>query len=186
VLVVTSDHGTEFGEHGREGHALGVYVEQNHVPLIVRHPSLVAGGRIATPVSLIDIAPTLLAFAGVEPPATFAGHSLLPAMRGETGLRGRPVFSDQMWGKRQTTLRRGPWAWVETATASQLFDMDADPRQQHDVAAEHGALVARGQARISTYRTSCARMRKRLRSGRRAGPLDPERVRSLRALGYLE
>jgi arylsulfatase A-like enzyme len=185
VLVVTSDHGTEFGEHGGEGHARGVYVEQNHVPLIIRHPSLAAGRRIATPVGLVDLAPTLLALAEVEPPVTFAGRSLLPALRGE-GLPGRPVFSDQMWGKRQTTLRRGRWAWVHTAEAFELFDMTADPTQQRDVAAAHPDRAARGRARIAAYRKACAKTRQRLRSGRRDGPLDPQRVRSLRALGYLE
>jgi arylsulfatase A-like enzyme len=185
VLVVTSDHGTEFGEHGGEGHARGVYVEQNHVPLLVRHPSLPAR-RIATPVGLVDLAPTLLAFAGVEAPATFAGRSLLPVLRGEAALPGRPVFSDQMWGKRQTVLRRGSWAWVHTATAFELFDMAADPTQKRDVAAAHPALAARGKARIAAYRRACTKTRLRLRSGKRAGPLDPQRVRSLRALGYLE
>jgi arylsulfatase A-like enzyme len=186
VLMVTSDHGTEFGEHGGEGHARGVDVVQNHVPLIVRHPSRPAPRRIATPVGLADLAPTLLALAGVDAPATFAGRSLLPALRGEGALPGRPVFSDQMWGKRQTVLRRGRWAWVQTATAFELFDMPADPTQQRDVAAAHPALAARGKARIAAYRKACTKTRLRLRSGKRAGPLDPQRVRSLRALGYLE
>jgi hypothetical protein len=72
------------------------------------------------------------------------------------------------------------------AEAFELFDMTADPTQQRDVAAAHPDRAARGRARIAAYRKACAKTRQRLRSGRRDGPLDPQRVRSLRALGYLE
>ena len=186
VLVVTSDHGTEFGEHGGRGHALGVYAEQNHVPLLFRYPSLKAtGSRIPMPVSLIDLAPTLLAFAEVAPPSTFAGRSLLASLHGES-IEPQPVYSEQMWGKRQTLLRKGKWAWLETKSGLELYDMGTDPTQQHDLAATDAEVAARGAEEIRTFRQACHKIGVRLQSKVAAPPLDAEREQALRALGYLE
>jgi arylsulfatase A-like enzyme len=77
IVVVTSDHGEEFREHGKWLHGNGLYQEVVRVPLLVRAPGIESGTRVAEPVSLIDVAPTILALAGVEVPATFEGRDLL-------------------------------------------------------------------------------------------------------------
>ncbi len=187
LVVVTSDHGTEFEEHGGVGHALGVYEEQVHVPLVFRHPRLAHGGRrVAGAAALIDVAPTILELLGVERPASFAGTSLAPQLGGGAGP-GRPVFAEQLWGARQTLLRTDRMAWVQKDTGIELYDVAADPHEQKNLAAERADVAAQGAKEIAAFRTACTKQAAALRTtDGRLPPLDPERERTLRALGYLE
>ncbi|MDF1800788.1 MAG: sulfatase [Planctomycetota bacterium] len=84
LIVVTSDHGEEFFEHGNRGHRQSLYDEVLHVPLLVRAPgATAAGSRDDTLVGLQDLLPTVVEFAGLEPPTSSVGRSLLPATRSE-------------------------------------------------------------------------------------------------------
>ena len=188
VLVVTSDHGTEFGEHGGIGHARSVYDDQVHVPLIFRHPRLATGGkRISAVVPLLDLAPTLLELAGAAPPASFRGRSLVPFLRGETPPSTEPrVFAEQLWGARQTLLRDGRWAWIKTPKGTELYDMSVDPHQQKDLAPSDAQRAADGDKRIDAFRKACAAEQQALRAGGESAPLDPQRKRALEALGYVQ
>jgi len=78
VVVITADHGEEFKEHGRMAHGHALFNETLRVPLIVLAPGLPGGKVIENNVSLIDVAPTILALAGLPKQATFEGQSLLP------------------------------------------------------------------------------------------------------------
>lgn len=84
IIVLTSDHGEEFFEHGSmEGHQWTLYDEVLHVPLIVVFPDgRDAGRRIDTLVQSIDLAPTMLDFAGVPQPEVFQGRSLVRLLDG--------------------------------------------------------------------------------------------------------
>ncbi len=79
TLVVTSDHGEEFAEHGLLAHTQ-VYPECLHVPLLVVHPARREPLRLGQLVELVDLAPTLLELAGAPPPR-MSGQSLLPLLR---------------------------------------------------------------------------------------------------------
>jgi arylsulfatase A-like enzyme len=72
LVVVTSDHGEEFLEHGSWEHQKTLYGEVIRVPLVVRGPGVPAR-REPAPVSLLDVAPTVLAWAGLPAPASFQG-----------------------------------------------------------------------------------------------------------------
>jgi len=76
VLIVTSDHGEEFMEHGRLAHTQ-VYPECLEVPLLVVHPEVGSERRVASLVELVDIAPTLYELAGLEVPAGLSGSGLI-------------------------------------------------------------------------------------------------------------
>jgi arylsulfatase A-like enzyme len=90
VIVVTSDHGDGFGEHGFYGHMGGLYEETLHVPLVIRHPPVIEPGTVVDePVSLRRLHDTLLALSGVAE----SGRSLLTAAReGDDSF----VISEQM------------------------------------------------------------------------------------------
>ncbi len=185
LVVVTSDHGTEFGEHGGIGHARGVYDEQVHVPLVLHHPTLAAGGRrIPTAVSIIDLTPTVLDLLGQTVPEGLQGRSLAPLVRGEPLARG-DVFAEQLWGPRQTLLRTDDRAWIMKPGGTELYDVATDPREQHDLAPEHTDEAAAGAARITAFRDACAEVAKRIQTTA-AAPLDADRTRALKALGYLQ
>jgi arylsulfatase A-like enzyme len=79
MIVLTSDHGEEFGEHGKVGwHSHSLFDELLRVPLIVKLPAAAgAGTEVAHQVRGIDVAPTILGVLGLEAPASFSGMSLL-------------------------------------------------------------------------------------------------------------
>src|SRR5262249_24703959 len=97
IVVVTGDHGEQFLEHDQIGHGHSLYQPAVHVPLIVAGVrGAVAGGAVPEPVGLIDLAPTILALAGLPPEPAFRGENLAPLMmEGAPPLpRKEPIASD--------------------------------------------------------------------------------------------
>jgi arylsulfatase A-like enzyme len=92
LVVVTADHGEEFFEHQRRGHRQTLYDEVLRVPLLVRPPAGAAAREVRAQVSLSDLMPTLLDYAGAETPDSVHGRSLRPAIEG-SGIESRPAIS---------------------------------------------------------------------------------------------
>ena len=81
-MILTGDHGEGLGDHGEEQHSILLYREVMHVPLIVKLPGSLDGGRrIAAPAQLSDILPTVAAVLGLDTPKDVSGASLLDAGR---------------------------------------------------------------------------------------------------------
>ncbi len=186
VLLVTADHGIEFGEHGGIGHARGVYEEQVRVPLIVVDPRVPRARRVRGQVGLIDLAPTLLGLAGLPAPGHFVGTSLLPFLADGTEPPERTLVAEQLLGPRQTLVRTSRRAWIQKPSGLELYDLAADPREQKDLAPEMTSLAEEGAQRIADFRADCRRRQTSLRGGPGHVPLDPELTKSLRALGYIK
>jgi hypothetical protein len=90
LVIVTSDHGEEFFEHGHKGHRINLYDESILVPLIARGPGVAPNAAgIGGQVSLIDVAPTILAAAGLPIHAEMVGEDLGAALAGRAGDAGR-------------------------------------------------------------------------------------------------
>ncbi len=98
IVVVTADHGEEFREHGGAYHGSSLYDEQIRVPLLLLVPGL-DPQRVAAPVGLVDVAPTLLRLVGVDPPATMRGGDLRLLWHGTPVDRPSPVFATVMQKK---------------------------------------------------------------------------------------
>jgi len=92
VIAYSADHGEGFLEHGKWLHTMTLYRELLQVPLALRVPGI-PGQRVARPVSLVDLAPTLLEALGVPVPKTFQGRSLMPLMRGGS-LAPAPIYAE--------------------------------------------------------------------------------------------
>src|SRR5690606_37613960 len=90
VMVVFSDHGEAFGEHGLQEHSRSLYEIMVRVPLIIHVPG-VAPRAVDASVSLIDLGPTVLDLAGVATPGRMMGESLVPFLRGEAPVLTRPI-----------------------------------------------------------------------------------------------
>lgn len=138
--VVFGDHGEAFREHpGNVAHALFLYEENVRVPLFVAVPGvLTSSRRIPGMASLIDVAPTTLALAGIPIPRQYEGRSLLdqPA---------RVVRFATEQAVRRVGLRDGRWKfiWDEDSRRAQLFDLEADPEEERDLAPDKADLVER-------------------------------------------
>lgn len=95
ILLVTADHGEEFGEHGYTRHGKSLYQQALHIPAVLKlDRSRYGGQRVAAVASNIDLAPTLLELAGIEPPDSFQGRSLVPVLEKGAESSERPVFAE--------------------------------------------------------------------------------------------
>ena len=103
IVVVTSDHGEEFGEHGGFGHGRTLYEEVLHVPLMVCAPGI-APHPVSDEVTLADVAPTLLSLCGLEPLPGAGGRALLPEPAGEEPVIAAEVDEAHLGSQRALWL----------------------------------------------------------------------------------
>jgi arylsulfatase A-like enzyme len=96
ILVLSSDHGQMFGEHGKWLHRNSLYEEVLRVPLVMRYTDVISPGLvITTPVQTIDIMPTLLEWIGLPQPGNLDGLSLASLIQGQGMTETHPIFSEQ-------------------------------------------------------------------------------------------
>ena len=198
VVIFTSDHGEEFEDHQVEIQALktrgrfhghSLYSELLDVPLIIRYPPrLPRGARVEKLVRHIDLLPTVLDLAEVDPgpwSVRQEGSSLLPLMTGQDDEQSRWVFSERnLYGRQQRSVQDDRYKLiVEVGTERiELYDVIADPGERENLAESR-----RDEAdRLLTLLTEWAS---------RMGPVVPppesdaassEDLESLRALGYVQ
>jgi hypothetical protein len=149
VLVITADHGEEHGDHGGVFHGGTLYEEQLRVPLIVVAPGL-APRRIAAPVSLADVAPTVLAMVGAPALDDAEGLDLRPALAGHRFDRGPIAATEE--GLR--AVLRWPYKLVEDTRVGgvELFDLSADPRERTSLADARPDLLRELAAELAALR----------------------------------
>ena len=190
-VVLTSDHGEEFGDHGRMWHGETQYEELTKVPLIVRGPAAQQRGTtLAQMCSLVDLAPTLLDLAGLSQPGTFMGSSLLPLIRGEDRIAEivYSEFTDAPDAERKA-IRWQMMKYIEPNKQHQaeLYDLVADPREQTNLLETAPQRAAELMAQLRTWRQKQAVAAARIRKGRQGrAVIDAEMTEALRATGYVE
>jgi arylsulfatase A-like enzyme len=193
LVVVTSDHGEEFLEHGGKTHQQTLWEEVLHVPLIFWAPGrlLPAGRRVAEAVSLADVAPTITELVGLEGPARADGRSLVAWIRG-TGGTAPPVFSalyrPGVPQLRLVSLRAGDIKLIhDPQSGSWLqFDLGADPRERHPLEVGDQGLRALLANQLAAEERAVA-ARDRAAPAARTPPGLPAGVTErLRELGYVE
>ncbi len=144
MIIITADHGEEFGEHQHTSHGQTLYDEMIKVPLIIRFPHGEYGGtQIEEPVTLIDVMPTILDYMGIQNPPGMSGVSLSPYLEGEI-LKERPAFSDLRTDIFEFSLRTSRYhliyKTVEKGLTGKmggrflLYDIIGDPGERYDIA----------------------------------------------------
>ncbi|MGB5812868.1 MAG: sulfatase [Polyangiales bacterium] len=133
LLVITSDHGEEFNDHGSWGHGHSVYQELLHVPLMFRLPGRLPGGvKIPDAVSTLDVSATVTDLLGVSGMPTNEGRALSGLMRGVTPSWPLVAFSDFQDDRRVITTSR--WKFILRGNlTSTMFDLGADPEEKHEL-----------------------------------------------------
>ncbi len=172
LIVVTSNHGQEFADHGGWWHGSSLYEEQIRVPLLIKFPARTSGNpkgtRVSEQVRLIDVAPTLVEMAGTAVPDRWQGSPLTAAWT-ERSPRDRVAFSElDLDGNQVASLRTGDWKLIEAREGGTrglprcaLYHLAVDPGETENRCGDgdledhrkslHGELVAikakaRGQA----------------------------------------
>jgi hypothetical protein len=131
LLVVTSDHGEAFGEHGTHEHSKTLYDELLRVPLVFWGKSVVPR-TLTQPVSLIDLGPTLLESFGVQTPEGLAGQSLWPLLAGRDDTLTRPIIAE---GRLRRALILGSRKVIvdERVHTLEAYDLARDPGELHNL-----------------------------------------------------
>jgi arylsulfatase A-like enzyme len=187
LVVVTSDHGEEFGDHGGISHGARLYDELVKVPLFFVGDGVPAGMVDDRMVSSVDIVPTVFARLGLDPDPRFAGGDLF-ARRGDGAVEGDAVY--MQLADRLFAVRTRQWKLIETMKPerqTELFDLQADPGEQENLAEQQPERVAELRQRLAAWRESVPRLAEpRARPG--GAPRGPSKAEAerLRALGYLE
>jgi len=166
VVVFTSDHGYFYGEHGLNEERRLAYEETIRIPLLVRYPPRIKPGSVASDLVLtIDLAPTVLALAGVTPPATIEGRSLVPILTSEPREWRKSFlveyYSDTVFPRVLTmgysAVRTDRYKYIqyrELQNMDELYDLQADPYEERNLISAPAAAPV-----LDSLRTELARLR---------------------------
>ncbi len=156
VLVVTADHGEEFGEHGTDRHGHTLFNSLLAVPLVVRLPrSAAAGRRVVTPVSQTDIPQTVLDLAGLPTLPAADGRSVRPEIEGRSPER-RAIFAEQLspQGELIYAVVRDPHKLIQQMLPEpheMLFDIRRDMAERNNLAGEAPDTVRELRGLLSPF-----------------------------------
>jgi arylsulfatase A-like enzyme len=209
MVVLVADHGESLGQHDYVGHGRHVYEGIIHIPFIVRYPGHVkAGQTIDTPVSIIDVMPTIVdlsvknvVVAKKKVPIVFSGRSLANSL--ETGEKStdRWIYYVTFPGKKGYAPQWLSWVWVHneelplrfgridhfskmtwdpTEKKLSLYDLQADPHENH------ARVVAENSP---TYEADTSELRKwfsRTQTRAAEQKLSPRDEEVLKSLGYVQ
>jgi len=183
AVIISSDHGEAFGEHGMMQHAHELYEELVRVPLLIRVPGFEAR-RVSTPHTHLDLAPTILDLMGQEALPGFMGESLVSEMDGKPG-KAKPIVleltADNVQPSRRAVVS-GDWKLIRFGDRSgpeKLFDLKTDPGEQKDLAKSEPAKLGEMRALLDAEFARLPRVQPhggmKLKGGGVAdGPMRPE------------
>ena len=188
LIVLTADHGEALGERNILGHPAWAYQDLVHVPLVVKYPHADGKGtQVETPVSAVDLMPTILDVTGTPAPAGLQGQSL----RKVAEARAEPVmsesFPDHLSELRRRTdngaraLYQGNWKFIgATNGQKELYDLSRDPNELHNLYNPEDA--------VSRQLSDALDKVTRAIPSRRFAPkqVDRDTLERLRSLGYVQ
>jgi arylsulfatase A-like enzyme len=191
LVVVVSDHGQEFREHGMFLHSQP-YEETIRVPLLLRLPGAAHGGiTIDEPVAVVDLLPTILGHLRVAPPAAIHGRNLLELVA-RPAEAPPPILSQDKHDRRRFAIIQGDRKLImNLATGEQeLYDLARDPEERHEMS-RADPETTRALARMLVQQIREARQLKRELFEEGSAPIgehafSPETRERLRSLGYLD
>jgi arylsulfatase A-like enzyme len=205
LIIVVSDHGEEFWDHGWTGHGQSLYQELAHGVLVMWGPKLIpVPRRVSEPVQLIDVMPTVLDLLGLKIPDVAQGQSLAPFAKRQTFQRRGPVMTSRYAHPYEenvgfipenhidsVALIDGTWKLIYRPDGksvglnrAELYEHRTDRGDTKNVAAQNPQQVGRMAIEIGQWMEKQKQIRSAL--GRSAkSTLDQETLEKLRSLGYL-
>lgn len=181
LIALLSDHGEGLGDHGEDEHGVLLYREAIQVPLVVKLPAQEgAGGRIETPVGLVDVAPTLLEQVGLEVPNGLDGHPL-PTSDAPADEPARAIYAETFYPRLHfgwselTSLVEGRHHYIH-GPDPELYDLVADPAEVQDLLRRERGVTRRLRDLLTKLE----------RDPEAPIEVSAEERRSLAALGYVD
>jgi choline-sulfatase len=181
LVLVTSDHGESLGEHGEATHGVFVYDSTLRVPWIMAGPRIPRGRAPSVVARGIDVAPTLLDYAGLRAPGAMQGRSLRPAADGRE-MEDAPAYAESLFCQLNLgwaplhAWRTARWKLID-APRPELYDLATDPAEARDVSSAR-------REEADTLRSGLRRALETHPPEASTVPSDEARER-LRALGYV-
>lgn len=157
VLILVTDHGEEFLDHGQIMHRFSVYSELSKAALMIRGPGVEAG-RTQTPAHHVDLLPTILSMLDLAPPREMDGVSLQEDKAGASEAE-RPLLTSRRDGtseRRLWALTLGSWRLLQELPdgKAELYNWREDPRERRDLAKQERAKFEEMRDLLETFRTS--------------------------------
>lgn len=181
LIILTSDHGEEFLEHGMLGHGYTIYDEVTQVPLMMKFPCpgpYCQPRRIQAQTELIDLFPTVLGFAGIEPMDRLAGDNLLRT----DFAQGQAAFTQHV---ASVAVRTDAWKYIfhGDMDPEELYDRTVDPKEQNNLAVGEAEKIAAFGSRVANFVQD---LQPPASKHQQFVEADEQIINNLRALGYIE
>jgi len=186
ILIVFSDHGEEFWDHGSVSHGHTLYQELLHVALLIHLPGDAYGGtRIHRTVRLLDLSPTILGLLGLDAETTHQGDRLIPELLSrKTQALLKPSFAETFSLK---SIRQGEWKLIINVVTGKrlLFNLREDPKEQHSLLQSRPKIAQALEAELQKTYGELEHTEIDVDKAAEA-VTDPKLRDQLRALGYIE
>lgn len=187
IVVVAGDHGEGLGEHGERTHGIFTYRSTLRVPFLIAGPGIPSGRVVREPVSLVDLAPTVAALAGLPPADVVDGVSLADAvLKGQGAPRSRTIYFEALlpfnsygWVPPRG-IEDGGYAFIELPKR-EVYDLGSDPRQAKNLYSDADALSA---GLVRRFERAASTLAERAGRGESVALSEEERAK-LASLGYL-
>jgi arylsulfatase A-like enzyme len=194
LIVLTSDHGDAFGEHGVISHSTAPYDELVRVPWIIKLPgNRLAGEVVSDQVSLVDVLPTLLDAVGINDLTAISGCSRFPELRGASRPAGECSLAvseiAEVEGAEATlALRTEQWKYLRfDGGREELYDLTSDPGEQRDLLLEIPEVLEHSDFQVvAEFREKAEEILAARSTSRERVEVDALTLEELRALGYLK
>jgi arylsulfatase A-like enzyme len=191
LIIITSDHGEEFFEHGEFGHRLNLYDTTLRIPLIIWRPGLVPSGTaVKEQVRIIDVMPTILDLLGLPLGGEELGQSLRPLMEGRGRVDARPAYAVLIGGSiNLEALRADAYKLVLNYKTKEraLYDLANDPGESRPMTDPSAREFRAAMERYGSMRQALSSYRESIPQGEsEAPPLDAETRERLKSLGYFD
>lgn len=190
LIVLVGDHGEGLGDHGEKTHGFFIYNSTLHIPMLIKLPAAqrIPPRRNSQPVSLVDVAPTVLSALKMKVPAEVQGRNLLTSFgrkSAEQPAEPRELYGESFLARLHfnwndlRSLQSGNYKFIET-TKPELYDLSQDPRELNNLYESKKAVATEYQRRLSQV---LAKYTPDQELAQQTG-LDPALAERLKSLGY--
>jgi arylsulfatase A-like enzyme len=188
LLIIAADHGEAFGNRAMVGHALSVYQEMVHVPLLIKYPRESAPAVVDDSVSLADLMPTVLGVLGYAAPKNVQGRNLLLPAPAEAENVISETFVHPListWSPRflrsEHAIFSGPLKFIQSSKGDrELYDLSQDPHEEHNLFTSRPA--DRLELKLVQYLKAAAVDRRKQAQAQ----VSSESIEKLKSLGYVQ